>query len=366
LPAVLAAVVLLGEYRATAADKPLGEQVYNLLSKNCTECHGKVNPKRGLSVLAYDGLLDFKKHYVVPKNLKASRLWEKAGEEKAMPPTAPLADADIALLRRWIELGAPPLVEERKPPRPYVGVEDVFLAVHADLRKHDAADRPSLRYFSIAHLHNHAAVSERDLAKYKSALTELVNHLSRKNDAVAPAAVDEQRTVFRIDLRDLGWDQEVWKLLLPHYPYGLKYDEAGSKQLKSLADNVYTWTETSLPVLRADWLIAAASRPPLYEKLLPADKARKDFRKETIGAVAAQYDLDLDFADVAAELGYPKAREGELKKQLRSPGLRDLGLAPLADGERIKRPFWDKLDPYSRFQDVADKLKLGVPYQYSP
>src|SRR5262249_30036133 len=68
-------------------------------------------------------------------------------------------------------------------------------------------------------------------------------------------------TVLAIDLLDVGWDVPAWRELLAHYPYGLRHDG-------DVASAVYRMAGTELPVVRADWFVAAASRPPLYERLL--------------------------------------------------------------------------------------------------
>jgi serine/threonine-protein kinase len=91
---------------------------------------------------------------------------------------------------------------------------------------------------------------------------------------------------------------------------------------------------------------------------------------EPITDVSKRYDLNLSVADVARELGLPADRPAadkaglpvaaaELPTAIRtSASLRRLELAPLAEGERIKRAQWERAN-----QRVSRELGLGLPFQ---
>jgi serine/threonine-protein kinase len=75
--------------------------------------------------------------------------------------------------------------------------------------------------------------------------------------------------VLALDLRDVGWDRhDLWSELLQRYPYGLKHEQDADRDLRVLAGDVYELAATSMPVVRADWFVATASRPPLYHTFL--------------------------------------------------------------------------------------------------
>src|SRR5437763_1655618 len=74
-------------------------------------------------------------------------------------------------------------------------------------------------------------------------------------------AVDPAGLVLRVDLRDLLWDNNLWNRLLAEYPYGVIEDTGAFRAVAAAA-------ATRLPVVRADWFLATASRPPLYYDLL--------------------------------------------------------------------------------------------------
>ena len=104
-PALLSAFLVLG-----AADPaPSFEtQVAPLLQSHCLKCHNSVKLRGGLDLTTRAGLLKGGEAgvVVVPGKSADSLLYAKVHDGK-MPPDGPLADAEVALLRRWIDAGAP-------------------------------------------------------------------------------------------------------------------------------------------------------------------------------------------------------------------------------------------------------------------
>src|SRR5262249_25946561 len=76
-----------------------------------------------------------------------------------------------------------------------------------------------------------------------------------------PRPVGADGLVLAIDLRDLLWDATLWNRVLADYPYGVLQDSAVSRA-------VLVHTANRMPVVRADWFVATASRAPLYYDLL--------------------------------------------------------------------------------------------------
>ncbi|MDX1983502.1 MAG: PSD1 and planctomycete cytochrome C domain-containing protein [Bryobacteraceae bacterium] len=94
---------------ASAADST-AERALAILRDNCQQCHTKALAMSGLDLTARPAMLQggSRGPAVIPGNASQSRLME-AVERKgklAMPPTRALAEADAALLRKWIEEGA--------------------------------------------------------------------------------------------------------------------------------------------------------------------------------------------------------------------------------------------------------------------
>src|SRR5262249_9967163 len=141
-----------------------------------------------------------------------------------------------------------------------VGGGDIREGILDDLYKVDRRQRRFLRYFSLAPQYN-AGFAEEELESYRIAFAQLLNSLSWHPRITVPRAVDAERIVLRIDLRDYSWDANTWDRILAEYPYGIA---AGT----SAARAAMVYTLTRLPVIRADWFLATACRPPLYQDIL--------------------------------------------------------------------------------------------------
>jgi len=129
-------------------------------------------------------------------------------------------------------------------------------------------DRPFQRYFTLCHLSNNPEESK-SLPIYRAALAKLVNSLSWKKKIVQPQAVDQAETIYVIDLRQLDWETpNRWQDIVRAYPYGIRYDRGADGGLRSLTEEIERLAGDRLPYVRADWFIATASRPPLYNTML--------------------------------------------------------------------------------------------------
>jgi mono/diheme cytochrome c family protein len=250
--------------RAAAApdDDPdqLARQAQAVLKTHCYRCHGQDGTiEGGLNYVTDLGKLVARKK-IVPGDPAGSRLFKRI-EDGTMPPPDEkprLTDADIATLKRWIAAGA--AVAANPTPRPQITTAEVYAAILADLEPIDRRARRFQRYFSLAHLAN-AGLTEDELQTYRNALAKLVNSLSWGSRLVNPVAVDAAKTLYRIDLRWYLWDATIWNRILQDYPYGILDDTTAARA-------VTVATLTKVPVLRADWFIATASRAPLYYDVL--------------------------------------------------------------------------------------------------
>jgi mono/diheme cytochrome c family protein len=101
---------LLPAGASPAAEPPAdpGREVLALFQARCVRCHGAEKPKAKLSLADADGLRRGGRDgaVVVPGRPDDSPLWQLVRDGK-MPPKEPLAEAERALVRRWIEGGAP-------------------------------------------------------------------------------------------------------------------------------------------------------------------------------------------------------------------------------------------------------------------
>lgn len=248
---------------ASAADtdaEQLARQVQAILKTHCYRCHGQEGAvEGGLNYVADLNKLIARKK-VIPGDPAGSRLFKRIDDGTMPPPDEKprLSEADIASIKRWIAGGA--AVGAATPPRPTITTRDVYAAVLADLEPMDRRARRFQRYFSLAHLSN-AGLSDEELQTYRNALAKLVNSLSWGSQLVNPVPIDAAKTIYRIDLRWYLWDATIWNRILQEYPYGI-LDETTAAQAVTVA------TLTKVPVIRADWFVATASRAPLYYEIL--------------------------------------------------------------------------------------------------
>ncbi len=96
---------------ASSEDGPqYGLQIAPLFKAHCVKCHGPSKQEGKLNLSTAADLVRGNDHgaVIVPHDLEASRLWTQVQSDE-MPPDSPLSEAQKALLRIWIQSGAPGL-----------------------------------------------------------------------------------------------------------------------------------------------------------------------------------------------------------------------------------------------------------------
>lgn len=242
---------------------------------------------------------------MIPGDAAKSLLFKKI-QSGEMPPEdekpRPSAE-EIAALKAWIDSGAPAFAAASTK-RAFISDLAALTAVRDHLRNLPSPSGQQFqRYFSLTHLHNNPSITDEDLRWNRAALAKAVNSLSWKPNIVVPAPVDKDETIFAVDLRDLDWDQRrVWDEISKRYPYGLTHDARRDEQTRSAAKEAYSLSGTDLPILRADWFVASATRPPLYHTIL--DLPDSDAKLEKLLRVEA---TDNFLRDKVARAGFAKS-----------------------------------------------------------
>jgi mono/diheme cytochrome c family protein len=240
-----------------AEDAALADKALAILKTHCHRCHGDAGSLEGgfNYVLDFPRLIARKK--IIPGRADDSPLFRRVAGGKMPPPgeTPRPSEADVAVLRNWIEAGAPAV--SASAPRPFVSDAEVFRLILADL---DRVEKRSRRFahFSLVPLAN-AGLGDDRLRSYRNALAKLLNSLSWHPRITLPVAIDPNKLVLRFDLRRAVGRQPVE----PHprrVSYGIFHDTAAARRAVA--------TATRLPLVRADWFVATASRAPLYYDLL--------------------------------------------------------------------------------------------------
>jgi mono/diheme cytochrome c family protein len=258
----------------------LAAQVEEIFTARCASCHSRdsddASAKRKLEDATDLARMAGNKKLVDPAVPEKSKLYKVIRDGDMPEGGEPLTPAQIATVLKWIEAGAPAPAGQATGARPFVSDDAAYRAILDDLLKLRTRQQPYARYFTLANLYN-AGDSDEQIDLYRQALSKLANSLSWEREIARPVAVDPQKTVYRIDLRDLGWTRDTWDRITSAYPYAINYSTGPARR-------VYTLTNSAQPVLRADWFVYTASQPPLYHDVLGIPETDRKL----------EYDLHLD------------------------------------------------------------------------
>jgi mono/diheme cytochrome c family protein len=254
LTALMAATARAGE---TAL---LGAQAKAILQTHCAACHAGGSAVKGGFGFVLDRDLLVNRALVAPGQTSESELFLRV-QQGTMPPksskTRPSA-AEVRVLQRWIEAGAPAFDAANVSAKPMTPTEATD-AILADLQRLDPRRHRFIRYLTLSHF-AYAERPAKDLDTLREAAGKLLNSLSWHPRITKPEPIDAGATILRIDLRAYKWNAGMWDRLATAYPYRLQ-TTAESKALAGI-------TGTEVAALRADWFVANASRPPFYHDLL--------------------------------------------------------------------------------------------------
>jgi serine/threonine-protein kinase len=209
------------------------------------------------------------------------------------------SDEERKVLERWIRAGAPfPKATGRVPA--FIDDAATLNAIRDHLRdpkKVKPADRPFQRYVTLTHLHNNPAIADDAIRIHRAAVAKLLNSLSWQEEIAVPRPIDGPAAVIlNIDLRAYGLDARDWNAIEKAYPYGVLHSE--DESLSEVETEVARITGTRIPVVRGDWLVATASRPPLYDRLLKLPATLRELEVHKLGV-----HLDKNFDDETLKRG---------------------------------------------------------------
>jgi len=277
----LALALLLGVVPLAVAQKPSPDLTIRsraILAKHCAECHGDKPIRGDLKVMDYGEMTKHRRVvFIQPKDPTASQVLELI-EEGSMPPgkNAKVPPEEVAVLREWVSSGAPAYP---------IRFDDAFAyeAILANIndKNTDPDDVPFYRYLTLHHL---ADAPEGVLTAARSKFLEGVRSVL-KPGATGPRSVDATATIFRIDLRDGGWDLKpfiklndkgeengsakgnIFDVVLLEYPHAVL--PVGSRVFAELAQKFLRPADQIRPVpfVRGDWFVDAVTMAPLADDL---------------------------------------------------------------------------------------------------
>ena len=252
------------------AQENLAQEAYAIFQQSCLGCHGEHGAFTEDLIIERSALIAG--GTIVPRDPNASeflkRLIEDTPEKPRMPWGLPaLSDDAIETIRQWIAVGAPDWVVQYDVN--FITTDTMLDTIRGHLETLSAFDRPFARYFTLTHLYN-AGEGPEALGAYKIALSKLVNSLSWGFEVINPMPIDQQETIFYIDLRHYEWDvrNEAWTQIERDYPYSINFDPETQAGLHEKLTNLRTEMDCEVPFVHVDWLLANASLPPLYHDIL--------------------------------------------------------------------------------------------------
>jgi hypothetical protein len=239
--------------RVSVSEIEMPNAVHSILSSRCGGCHtyGERDPIGWGSVTDLSRMIAA--DIVVPGDPDKARMWNRVAVRADMPFNGlRLTGPEIQVIRAWMgNLNRP-----AQKPRTHEQLLDLIVADQAKVR----AQGNDHRYISFAHFVDERRSPE-EMTAAEQVLGVVINSLSRRAQIVKLEPADPGRSIFRFRLSQLGWDRDDWDRMMEFYPYCLRSDRAAVRA-------VYDRLGTESPMIRGDWFLATATKPPLYHELL--------------------------------------------------------------------------------------------------
>ncbi len=252
----------------------LAAQSKEILKVNCTSCHGSQSQGKGgfNNVLDAAGLVQNGR--IKPNAPDESKLYLRLSKG-TMPPSTPdtlprPSEEQVSTIRDWILCGAPDWDNLPGPQTAFLSIDARLDLMLGDLRSFATqTERQRIRYIDLSHLSN-AGFSTQQINEYREGVSLLVNSLSFGSAVVPPPSIDSNKLIYRVDLRQYGWNAATWDQISTDYPYLVRYDQNSSSLPydEATAAEIRRETGTIAPFLQGDWLIAHGSQAPLYYQVL--------------------------------------------------------------------------------------------------
>lgn len=269
------------EMQAVAAFQPLkpgteppaavaAAKAYVVLQSACARCHQTERSDRPAPAGGLGNILDLdalarQPGLVQPGLPDASRLYTLMLDHHLPLDVFSGAHADdlspigIEAVRDWIQ-DLPAATRTCPDRRPVTATR--LSELMSGWLEQTGPDAGQTRFVSLAHLYNSCA-TDQELTAWREAVSKLLNSLSW---APLPARVEtlgDELALLAVKIGDLGWVPAHWDRLASREP---------ARGAPAASEAVKTAAGTAHPVVRADWLASAASRPPLSHDLLGLPK----------------------------------------------------------------------------------------------
>ncbi len=282
----------------------MGQTVKEILETNCGGCHANGVKSGNMDyVLDFAALMDNGK--VVPGNKEDSQLFVRM-QQQSMPP-AFMRDqrptyGQIELVGRWIDEMEGLFEDDGEIctglEGEFVTLDEQIAQMADDIAGQDSEDQPFIRYLTVSYSNN-AGECGRALQRQRYALFKGVNSLSTETEVVQPEAIDDAKLIYRIDIRDYGWDREIdledngsvdfadaWLAILDGVEeYAVEFTGDDADDLKADAG-------VNVPFLPVNVFTQFSQEGDLYYALIGAEANLFDYELNVLGI-----DTDVEIAD---------------------------------------------------------------------
>lgn len=259
----------------------LAKQAEMFLKTHCYRCHGEAGTAEGGLNDIMDRNRLISSQLIDTTDAKKSVLWKRvhSGEMPADEVTIP-TETEKQGLQDWIAAGAPDF-RAGEAQREFVSVDQMQQWIVKDLETFSPRVALRKRYITLTHLYNQNR-SEAELSSYRHALAKLLNSVSWGQRILPLEPIDSAQTIFRIDLRDLQWSNAVWNKIIARYPY--------AEEPQGVDGQIAVQKARSRSfMIRGDWFVAMASRPPLYHEILEIPLTDRELEQRLGVNIARNY-----------------------------------------------------------------------------
>jgi serine/threonine-protein kinase len=333
-----------------------------VLAANCGQCHGtnltEQSAQAGMNYINdIDKLVETGK--IVPLNSAGSRVVQRM-VRREMPPVSSglpaVTDADINTVSQYIDNprfwpDVAPIGGNCESDGQLVDFDELFQQVNDDLNSADNDDTVFFRYVSITNRFTAGQCADA-LDKDRDGLAKMMNMLSIDASIEAPVPVNNDETLYRIDLRDFAWDRaisvegtafnDVWEAIAANNPYAVEF-------VGDDADDAKDDTQTAFPIQFADQMMDVAIIGNLYYAIIDVDVAQPlaTFISDELGIDVDQNTLDEE-----------QLRAGTTKSRIS----RQDRLVQRDDIEVRSGALWQSFD----FEDNANESIFEDPFNFTP
>jgi mono/diheme cytochrome c family protein len=333
----------------------------NVLAANCGQCHGPaLTPQQAQAGMNYindiDKLVETGK--IVPLNAAGSRIIQRMVKGE-MPPVSTgrtVTEADINIVSEYINnprfwpdfAGA---IQDCSSKNQLVDFDELFQQANEDLASADNDDTPFYRYISLTNRFTAGQCADA-LDKDRDGLNKMMNMLSVEAKIEQAVPVNPEETLYRIDLRDFGWDRavsvegqnfaDVWEAIAANNPYAVEF-------VGDDADDAKDDTQTAFPIMFSDQMMDVAIIGNLYYAIIEVDvnQPLNTFITDTLGIDVAQNIVDEE-----------QIRAGTTQSRIS----RQDRLVERDDIEVRLGALWQSFD----FEDNANESIFEDPFNFTP